>query len=290
MARRRQGVAEDIMDLVATLPWWLGVLLAVSSYPFFNWLATSGQPSLTQPRDVAGALPGMMIAAASMVLQYVAPVLCLASAGISFVRRKKRQALAAGVTASPSAQSLEGMSWREFEMLVGEAFRLQGYQVQEQGGAQPDGGVDLVLRKGSETWLVQCKQWKAFKVGVDVVRELYGVMAAQGAAGGFVVTSGRFTDDAVAFASGRNVRLVDGPRLFGLLQQARAALSGQQQRAHRLATPPPVQAPSTVLQADAAPSCPKCSAPMVRRTARKGANPGAQFWGCSTYPACRGTR
>jgi Restriction endonuclease len=53
-------------------------------------------------------------------------------------------------------------------------------------------------RGGAERFLVQCAQWRAFKVGVDVVRELYGVMAAKGAAGGFVVTSGKFTDDAIA--------------------------------------------------------------------------------------------
>ena len=50
------------------------------------------------------------------------------------------------------------MIWREFEMLVGEAFRLQGYQVVETGGGGADGGVDLVLRKDRETFLVQCKQ------------------------------------------------------------------------------------------------------------------------------------
>ena len=97
------------------------------------------------------------------------------------------------------------MSWREFEMLVGEAFRLQGYSVTETGGGEPDGGIDLTLTKGTEKFLVQCKQWKAYKVSVDVVRELYGVMAAKDAAGGFVVTSGRFTDDARKFAEGRNV-------------------------------------------------------------------------------------
>ena len=36
------------------------------------------------------------------------------------------------------------MSWREFEMLVGEAFRVQGYSVVETGGSA-DGGVDVVL-------------------------------------------------------------------------------------------------------------------------------------------------
>lgn len=36
--------------------------------------------------------------------------------------------------------------------------------------------------------------------------------------------------------------------------------------------------------------CPSCGASMVRRTARKGRNAGKQFWGCTKYPACRGTR
>ena len=36
------------------------------------------------------------------------------------------------------------------------------------------------------------------------------------------------------------------------------------------------------------PDCPKCARPMVRRTARKGANAGREFWGCSEFPRCRG--
>lgn len=39
-----------------------------------------------------------------------------------------------------------------------------------------------------------------------------------------------------------------------------------------------------------APMCPLCGKPLVLRTARKGAHPGAQFWGCSGYPACHGSR
>ncbi len=38
------------------------------------------------------------------------------------------------------------------------------------------------------------------------------------------------------------------------------------------------------------PPCPLCSKPMRQRTARKGPHAGQQFWGCSTYPDCRGTR
>lgn len=35
--------------------------------------------------------------------------------------------------------------------------------------------------------------------------------------------------------------------------------------------------------------CPDCGAALVLRTARKGANAGNQFWGCSRYPACKHT-
>jgi ribosomal protein L37AE/L43A len=37
-----------------------------------------------------------------------------------------------------------------------------------------------------------------------------------------------------------------------------------------------------------APQCPKCGKAMVKRKALKGANAGNSFWGCSTYPKCRG--
>ncbi|MFM6932215.1 MAG: topoisomerase DNA-binding C4 zinc finger domain-containing protein [Novosphingobium sp.] len=40
----------------------------------------------------------------------------------------------------------------------------------------------------------------------------------------------------------------------------------------------------------AAHTCPNCGYRMVRRTARKGHNVGGQFWGCSRYPYCKGTR
>ncbi len=38
----------------------------------------------------------------------------------------------------------------------------------------------------------------------------------------------------------------------------------------------------------AAPVCPKCGAPMVRRQVKAGGNAGQGFWGCSSFPKCRG--
>jgi len=39
-----------------------------------------------------------------------------------------------------------------------------------------------------------------------------------------------------------------------------------------------------------APACPECGRPMTRRRARAGRNAGKEFWGCTGYPECRGSR
>lgn len=263
------------------LPWWAGVALAVVSYFVLHSFAIAKPPAALLPGQAGVALVRMMSATLANIGQYLVPVICLAGAGVSFWRRRQRQGLVANVVQAKSADALDGMSWQEFELLVGEAFRLQGFGVAETGGGGADGGVDLVLTKGSEKFLVQCKQWKAYRVGVEIVRELYGVMAAKGATGGFVVTSGSFSKDAREFADGRNVKLVDGQRLFGLLNQAKQSLGSQ-------AKSPAARPTMTPTQSE--PTCPVCASPMILRTAKKGANAGSQFWGCSKYPGCRGTR
>ncbi|MDR1594559.1 MAG: four helix bundle suffix domain-containing protein [Prevotellaceae bacterium] len=39
-----------------------------------------------------------------------------------------------------------------------------------------------------------------------------------------------------------------------------------------------------------APSCPNCGKPMTLRTAATGKNAGKEFWGCTSYPDCKGIR
>jgi four helix bundle suffix protein len=41
---------------------------------------------------------------------------------------------------------------------------------------------------------------------------------------------------------------------------------------------------------DEAPLCPLCGKPMIKRKAKKGINSGREFWSCSAYPQCNGTR
>lgn len=109
-------------------------------------------------------------------------------------------------------------------------------------------------------------------------------MAAKRAAGGFVVTSGRFTQEAEAFAKSINIQLLDGAKLQRLLKVARASSR----------TDPPMDAeparrPTSHGAVGPVPDCPRCAQPMVRRTAKKGVNAGNEFWGCRAYPRCRGT-
>ena len=173
------------------------------------------------------------------------------------------------VATSTSADALDEMSWSQFEGLVGEAFRQKGYRVVERGGAGADGGIDLELYLGADRYLVQCKQWKSRRVGVSIVRELFGVMAAENAVGGFVVASGAFTPDAKDFAQGRSIELVDATKL-------RQIIGGKA----------PVKLAS-VNPAPVVPSCPECRSKMVERAVKKGPNMGNRFWGCTTYPKCR---
>lgn len=289
--RRKTSLLDDLLDLLILLPWWICVLLAPISYVVLHHYAVPLQASNLR----SGVAQQAVINGLATIGQYLVPALCLLAAVISALRRRQRQSLVTDVAQARSSAALDDMGWREFEMLVGEAFRLRGYRITETGGGGADGGVDLVLAKGGEKFLVQCKQWKAYKVGVDVVRELFGVMAARGATGGFVVTSGRFTADARNFAQGRNVELIDGSQLFSMIQQVR---STQNQPGKVKAEPGaiPAVARSESITSDvegsstATPACPHCDSAMVLRTARKGTQAGIRFWGCSTYPACRGTR
>lgn len=285
MARtKKTSPAEDLLALIAMLPWWAGVALAVFSYGVLHSLATPIAAPTMQPGQIGEYVGQMIGKTLAYYGQFIVPVICLVGAALSAWRRRQRRTLVATVTQSPAASVLDGLSWREFEQLVGEGFRLQGYQVIESGGSGPDGGVDLVLNKGGDTFLVQCKQWKAYKVGVEVVRELYGVMAAKGAAGGFVVTSGQFTGPAREFVLGRNLELLDGPVLLRLLHQAQAA-------GHANAAMLTVPASSIGSERySAIPACPACNKPMVCRTAKRGEQAGTAFWGCAGFPACRGTR
>lgn len=275
---KKQNMFEDLTAIAASFPWWVGILLALVTYLFLHHYAVAVVALSLSPGQMGANVVHQLGKSLAMFGQYLVPLAFLIGAGISAYGRHKRTTLITGVKKASSANALNTMSWQEFEMLVGEAFRRKGYAVAETGGGRADGGVDLVLNKDGEKFLVQCKQWKALKVGVVTIRELYGVMAAGGAAGGFVVTSGVFTREAKAFAEGRNIELVDDAKLMSMIKQAQ-----QQPRSSVVRTQLSAQI-STIAASN--PCCPRCGSAMVKRAAKQDGN---AFWGCSTFPKCRGT-
>ena len=261
---RRQS--ESFGELLLKLPWWVSATLGIIAFAGVRWGLPiwAGQDNARQ-----------MLAKGIIPLAPLALLLFGIFAVGSFLFARKRHRL---VDEQTSLDQLRETPWKDFEYLVAEAYRRQGYDVDYSLGRGADGGVDLTLRKDGLTSLVQCKQWKVFSVGAPVVREMFGLMTAEKADQAIIVTTGNFTRDARDFAAGKPVILVDGPQLLALVQSVKAKLAEPQSDA----TPAPAETDT--------PACPLCGKPMVQRTARRGSNAGNRFWGCSTYPACKGIR
>ena len=262
---RRKSAFEDLFESLCRCPWWVSIVVAGGGFLFFRYIL----PGISFESPITN---GMMKGVSN-----IAPIICLVlliPAPISLfntLRKKKLFDKQIGI------ESVRSLSWREFEELSGEVFRRQGHQVTENHDAGPDGGVDLVLKKDGKTFLVQCKHWKSYKVDVKVVREMFGIMAAKNADGVYIITSGRFTQEARNFANGKPIKLMEGNELSSLIKeiQNEKVPTGPE----KLQFEPAREYVSKLL-------CSKCGAEMVRRKATRGPHAGKEFWGCSKYPKC----
>ena len=96
---------------------------------------------------------------------------------------------------------LHRLSPREFEELVAELISRLGYDIHLMPGTR-DGGVDIIASRSDslaqQRLLVQCKRYRPDRrVGVEKVRELYGVVQQERATGGVIATTSYFTKGAV---------------------------------------------------------------------------------------------
>jgi len=92
---------------------------------------------------------------------------------------------------------------REFEEFVGNLLRKLGFEVRLTPSSR-DGGFDMYAAStsalGSFLYLVECKKYdRVNKVGVEIVRSLYGVLESKKATAGMIVTSSMFTKGAEDF-------------------------------------------------------------------------------------------
>jgi restriction system protein len=267
MLRRRN---ENLLDQLAKSPWWVSMIFGGIVYVGLTQLL----PALTANNAILNGLASNLRDSAGIFASIFLLMALLSLLG-SFKRRKL-------LDGQSGLDSIRAMSWRQFELLCGEAFRRKGYLVEENGLGGADGGVDLILRAGGERVLVQCKRWRTFKVGVREIRELFGILAADHADRAVFVSSGAYTTEARTFAKGKPLQLIDG---HALLELVREVQKNQPRQKHSVSSSfsEPLPIPDSL-----PPQCPRCGSAMVLRTAKRGSHAGAQFWGCSAYPKCRG--
>jgi len=262
--------SDHPLRVLAELPWWASLATAVLVFGALRYVA----PAVAGSRPVLVGLAQVAVASAPWLAGlFLLPLPFAIARGIRLER---------WLRAEPDLDRLRLMDWREFERLVGAAYKRRGYKVSMRGGPGADGGVDLVLRMNGKVIPVQCKRWRSGAVGVELVRELYGAMAGMQAHGAIFVTTGSFTPPAIDFARDKPIELVDGRGLVALLG--------------KLPNPPnessaELPMSSTLVTTKAGPMrCPRCGSTMTRRVARHGANAGSTFWGCTKFPNCRGSR
>jgi hypothetical protein len=176
-------------------------------------------------------------------------------------------------TTADLVEQLRVIDWFQFEKLVALTYRKLGYAVTRRGGANPDGGIDLVIEKEGQCSAVQCKQWKTWNVGVKAVREFLGALTDAGISKGVFITLRGYTGEAKQLADKHRIEIVNEVGLVKMIEDTGARFDPE----------------TLAILNDKRKTCPKCEREMVLRTAQKGTNAGGRFWGCLAYPKCRFT-
>jgi restriction system protein len=170
-----------------------------------------------------------------------------------------------------SVELLRELEWKRFEILCGEYYAKRGFRV-ETIACGADGGIDAKLFFGEikePVGLVQCKAWSSKFVGVNIVRELLGVMAHHKVRKGILHATGRFSTDALDFARANKIQCIDGAELvsnIGTVPQV------AQQELLALAVEGDYKTPT----------CTSCGIKMRRVSTKRG-----DMWGCPNYPRCK---
>ncbi|MGA3284875.1 MAG: restriction endonuclease [Verrucomicrobiota bacterium] len=122
------------------------------------------------------------------------------------------------ITTTELLEQLRSIDWFQFEKLIGLVYRKLGYDVTRRGGANPEGGIDLIIQKDGQSAAVQCKQWKAWRVGVKPVREFLGALTDADIQQGKFITLCGYTSQAMQFAKKNDIEIVNEAELTQMLE------------------------------------------------------------------------
>lgn len=294
MARRQQK--ESGLEALLNAPWWVSGVLAAGCYIVFNWIIPASLKGAMVPMGKALAPFGTIAAVAFGFLAIIlylrqrsplppdlsssasgrqhpsyAPAPTYGNTGATERIEPALQAASPPKSTAWSLKLLRDLEWKRFEDLTAAFFREKSYRAEtQQSGA--DGGIDVKLY-GKESdhpiAVVQCKAWNTRQVGIKPVRELLGVITHEQVLAGIFMTTGEYTQEAIAFAKDNPITLLTG-ELF-LAEILELPVESQQ---HLLAV---------ATRGDyMTPTCPSCGIKLIHRTSQNG-----DFWGCKNYPRCK---
>ena len=172
-----------------------------------------------------------------------------------------------------SLDLIQSIEWKRFEDVCREFYETKGIRC----ACEPlgsDGGIDMRLfqdESGQATAIVQCKAWGDSTIGVTPIRGLLGTMVHEKVDKSLFMTSGKFSDDAKAFAGPNRITLIDGGIFLAMIKRL------------------PVETRQELLKFATdgnynIPTCPACGTKMWLVTGKEGQR---DFWGCPSFPKCR---
>ena len=128
-----------------------------------------------------------------------------------------------------SVKQLAQLNSKQFEQLVARYYEKLNFKVNVSGGAY-DKGVDVIARRvsdiGEEYLIIQCKHYPDDSIGPNFVREMIGARQSQpNATRAVLVTSGKFSDEAIRLADRQKIILIDGTYLVALLNRYQLPLN-----------------------------------------------------------------
>lgn len=304
MARRKRN--DGLVETLLTLSWPVNVGLGIAGFIVLRWILPStfeGNPLL-----VAFAQASRSLAWVPLFLCFSIALIIFTRAKLGnrdFPKVEKRGSawrIAPDVSADrstppfmetrPSGEWLENrftshaepsktwslnalraLEWKRFELLCAKYYEATGFKATTVSSGA-DGGIDVKIYKDAPDKplaIVQCKAWNTQQIGVKEIRELLGVMVHEKVNRGIFLTTGTYTNEALAFGEANPIQLLDGE---AFLVKIRGLPEAQQNELLAFAFDGDYKTPT----------CPSCGTKMIKRDSDRGA-----FWGCRHYPRCRRT-
>lgn len=209
-----------------------------------------------------------------------------------------------------NTQKYDSMTGEQFEEFCANILRGNGYQDVEVTPTSGDHGIDILAKKDGVKYAIQCKRYSK-PVGNKAIQEAYSGKTIYNADVAVVMTNSDFTSQAIHDATKLNV-LLWGRDKIESLQKTRFSydsveeikkLKGMTNNSDSSSQREVKQETETTDDVDSVSwiralknggkeelICPECGGKLVLRTAKRGANIGSQFYGCSNYPKCKFTR